>query len=175
MNCRSAKASSIRNLSFPRLVRPAISIRLMALKARGSLRRTAPSISLSCSRENLLASISQRTRICVSNKKRGSNDLPYSGRKASHKSAASLFTISPTIWALPAQLLVRDFDVPRFTGSTIATECPRLVILIDSLPRCTSSSKDRHLAWNSVAFTTFTCSDYHGYGHLTGQNRRVPM
>ena len=50
---------------FLSLVRTAISRRLIALKATGSVRRTVPSKTLVCSRESFLASNNHRTTTWV--------------------------------------------------------------------------------------------------------------
>jgi RecA DNA recombination protein len=66
----------------------------------------------------------------------------------------SAFTMSPIIWAFPAQLSLGDFQARLFGGPRTATGRPRLVIVIGS-PRCSISSRNaRHLALNSEALTT---------------------
>src|SRR6266481_1972757 len=88
------------------------------------------------------------------NRKRGCNQESYSGRTTSHKPDVSAFTMSPSIWAFPAQLFLGDFHALRLTGPRTATGMPRLVI-VTGPPCCSISSRtERHLALNSVAFTT---------------------
>lgn len=63
----------------------------------------------------------------------------------------SKLTMSPTIFAFPANELAGDFQAFFLAGAKTATGCPRRVIVMGP-PRCSiSSSKARHLALNSVA------------------------
>jgi len=66
--CKSSNNSSSGafNPSLPALLRTAISSRLIALSAIGSVRRTAASSTRTCSRDSFLGSVSHRTTMWVS-------------------------------------------------------------------------------------------------------------
>ena len=59
---------------------------------------------------------------------------------------------SPASFTLPDQAPSGDFQAGGRAGVTVASGRPRLVMVIEPLP--TPSSKDRHLALNSVMLTT---------------------
>src|ERR1017187_7497773 len=114
---RSRKKSSRETFSagFSPLARTAITMRLTALRATGSPRRTADSSARSCGRESFLTSNSHRMRTCVSNSKRGSrrrllfrSDNFPEGRIPVHDVAHDLALVRPTVaGGLPDGLLCR--------------------------------------------------------------------
>src|SRR5580692_1893775 len=72
----------------------------------------------------------------------------------SQRSEKSAFTISPTIFTLPARIPSEDLNGLRLTGPIVAIGRPRLVTVTVPPSSAIWFRSARHFALNSVALTT---------------------